>query len=116
MCIVFKETCTIKLKLTNISYHVIGIYRPHSGSVEDFIAELVTLFSKVTGFAHQNIILLGDLNINSLEEKSNKSQSLCYFMRSNCVIPVKSCATRYSPEPEKSSSLLDHIWFNCFDT
>ena len=54
------ECNAIKLKLNNISYRIIGTHRPHSGSVDDFVAELVNLFSNVRDFAHQNVILLGD--------------------------------------------------------
>ena len=88
VCNSFIETCTIKLKLNNISYHIIRVYCPHSGSVEDLTTKLVTLFSKVRELSHQNVILLGNLNIKLLEHQSNKSQSLCNFMRSNCLIPV----------------------------
>ena len=56
------ETCTIKLKFNKFSYHAIGKYRPCSGSVKDFIAELVILFPRVRGFGHHNVIMLGDSN------------------------------------------------------
>ena len=114
------ECCAMKLTMHAKVYYIVGIYRPHSGTAETFTAELVEIFTKIPNFIQQNIILLGDFNINLLETSRIPTQVLCNFMRANYLSPVINRATRYSPNPSINPSLLDHIWVNfmgnCFNS
>ena len=65
------ESCTMTVKMPdNTVYYVIGIYRPHSGSIQDFIDVLEVLFEEIPNIAGNRVIVTGDLNINLLLQKT----------------------------------------------
>ena len=35
------ECCSLKVKIMNEELVIVGIYRPHSGTVSDFVSELI---------------------------------------------------------------------------
>ena len=52
------EVCTITVRVSNSSFIILGIYRPHSGTIENFIASL-----NYQEVSNKPILLLEDLNI-----------------------------------------------------
>ena len=90
----------------------IQIYQPHSGTAETLIAELVEIFNKIPNFIQQNIILIGDFNINLMESLMNPTQVLFNFKQANYFSPIISRVSAYYPNPSVNPSLLDHVWVN----
>ena len=41
------EVCTLRVSVKSSAYYVVGIYRPHSGTVDDFIQELACVLDKI---------------------------------------------------------------------
>ena len=112
VCNNFIEINSIKLKTNRRTIYILGIYRPHSGSVEGFIDQLGIILNKIPNVSCKNVILLGDMNINLLNTSTNHVRCLIDFMQSMYFVPTIKCATRYDVFHD-SSSLLDHIWLNC---
>ena len=110
------ESCAIKITVGGKVYYILGVYRPHSGSVDGFIRELSLFLSDVPILLRSNLIIIGDLNINLFRHESNQVQALNEFMRSNFMIPVIQHATRYAPQTDIEPSLIDHIWINFVTT
>ena len=67
------EICTIKLKISNTTYNISSIYRPHSKSihVNEFRKELAKLLKNADYKKHKNI-LVGDFNINLLQHEDHQ--------------------------------------------
>ena len=104
------EVCTVDVRLYDRKVIVIGIYRPHSGSVEGFIDQInIVLGSRE--LQNRNCILAGDFNIN-LGENSTNVNSFVYNMHSSHFIPLITKPTRFPPSESHLPSLLDHIWVN----
>lgn len=66
------EINTVKVTTQSLSFIICAIYRPHGKHelVEEFTNTLCTLLEKDT-IANKKVILLGDLNINSLEHTTH---------------------------------------------
>ena len=73
--------------------HIVGIYRPHSGTAETLVAELVEIFNRIPNILHKNIILIGDFNVSLMEALKNPAEVLCSFMRPNYISSIISRAT-----------------------
>ena len=106
------EICTIKVSIYSSVYYVVGIYRPHSGTVEELLLELTNVFEKIPHLMRCNVVLLGDMNLNLLAVDNSNVQSFYNFMRSNYFAPVINCPTRYDSDSSISPTLLDQIWIN----
>ena len=112
LCNLDIELCGIIFEIDKKEYCVLGVYRPHSGTVEGFTRELNIIFNKEPSFLRKNVILLGDLNVNLLRTEDSQTKVLTNFMRSHYLAPVIKHPTRYDPQPDVSPSLIDHIWIN----
>ena len=104
------EICTVGIILDGISWNLLCIYRPHSGTIENFINSLEYILNKPE-IKNKNSIILGDINIDLLKECSS-TESFINFMQSLYFIPKITKPTRFSPIAGISPSLLDHIWIN----
>ena len=106
------EICTIELSLPNQTVVCMGIYRPHSDSVENFSNILCDILDDPY-LRNKFCIIMGDLNICLLRDNhdGNNFSNLLY---SNHFIPLISKPTRFSPVSHEAPSLLDHFWFNKF--
>ena len=111
-CNLYIEVCTIEIKLASDVYIVVGIYRPHSGNVDGFVDELGEILSNIPRPLRKKVILIGDFNVNLLNDSSSPVAKLTTFMRSNYLAPLISSATRFPTEHNISPSLLDHIWIS----
>ena len=107
------ESCSVEIIVNSKPCILIGIYRPHSDSITNFISAFENLLFSSNLISDTICIIAGDFNINSLyndsciENFTNFMHS-CYFF--NCINEP----TRY---PNHSNpSLIDHIWiYNMFN-
>lgn len=107
------ETCTVKVEMNNYYMIIIGIYRPHSGSVEDFILALEALTENPIVRNSKLVLITGDLNINLIDENSSDTKNLISFMQSKHFLPAITKPTRFpSNDNTTSPSSLDHVWIN----
>ena len=106
------EICTVEIKLNASIFILIGIYRPHSDTVQNFTSCLND-FLNTPEFSNRTIIIFGDINICLLRgDPSNIEFSNMLY--SNHFMPLITQPTRFSPISTEIPSLLDHIWINNF--
>ena len=103
------ELCTIKISFNEKNMIICGIYRPHSGTIDNFTNEIEqTLGSQI--FANTQCILAGDFNAN-LRSNDSEVDRLVQMMHSHHYLQTISDFTR--PGTSRSvASLIDHIWIN----
>ena len=106
------ETCTVKLRIKDTIYYFIGIYRPNTGTVFDFLQSLDQIFHKIRDLNKAKVIILGDFNINLMLSSCNNVTTLSNSMRSYFFLPIITDVTRYPANEISQPSLLDHVWFN----
>ena len=85
---------------------VIGLYRPPSASVDEFLSVLERKMNNITS---TNLIIMGDFNINGLIPSPTLNNYLD-LMSSFALLPHIDKVTR--PNPNGNDSLLDHTWSN----
>ena len=107
------EACALKVSINNETL-VVGIYRPHSDSVENFSRALNELLEDRSLYGCK-VCLAGDFNINSLDEGSNSCISFVNTMQSLHYMPLITKPTRFPPDENSEPTLLDHIWVNYMD-
>ena len=103
------EICTIKLSFNAKHLFISGIYRPHSGTIENFSTALEqTLSSNI--LSNAQCIFAGDFNAN-LRSNDGDVDGLIHMMQSHHYLQTITDNTR--PETAWSApSLIDHIWIN----
>ena len=103
------EICTVEIKSKNsLSIVVIGIYRPHSDSENNFVDEFRGILEN-DFLRNKHLVILGDVNINILNDNASTS----YFvntMQTFYLIPIILKPTRFRDGHQ--ASLLDQIWTN----
>ena len=104
------EICSVEVCMNNVMVLVLGIYRPHSGTVQNFNESLSSILDEPY-FRNKLCILLGDFNINLLSDDP-PTNSFIYNMQSHHFLPLITKPTRFSPVPNSQPSLIDHIWIN----
>ena len=109
------ETCSIKFQVRSYTYYVVAIYRPHSGTVQEFCNALRDVFVRLPNLSSSRVALIGDFNVNLLHQDLNV-RTLCEFLRSYFFIPTVNNVTRHSRRENIESSLLDHIWINFIES
>ena len=103
------EICSVEVKLgCNESFTILGIYRPHSGTIENFTSELLNVLNALNTHG-KNVFLMGDFNINLFNESSN-IENFKNDLYSFHFMPCITLPTRFSPN--SNPSLLDNIWIN----
>ena len=108
------EICTVKIVVGDFSCFILAIYRPHSGSINDFITVLNSILSD-SKISKSICFLAGDLNINLLNE-SQEIIDFFSFMYSSHFVPIVTKPTRFpSNNDQHTPSLIDHIWINRID-
>ena len=103
------EICTIKLSFNAKQLFICGIYRPHSGTINNFTAAIErSLESNI--FTNAQCIFAGDFNAN-LNSNDGEVDQFVHMMQSHHYLQTISDHTR--PETSWSApSLIDHIWIN----
>ena len=64
------EVCTVQIIGNGFNIFVLGIYRPHSDSVENFSDCLGNILESPI-LRGKHLVILGDLNVNLLDDSSN---------------------------------------------
>ena len=106
------EICTVKVNLVGGNhFFLLGLYRPHSGTREEFTALLDQILNS-NELRDKKCVLIGDYNINMLSD----DESVANFMNtlnSYHYFPLITKPTRFPPnELQSTPSLLDNIWIN----
>lgn len=93
------DVIRVSVEIKGTKFTVVGIYRLHSYPMQDFNSEL-------TGITCQNLIILGDKNIDLLSQGSDVE---AYVQMMNCfgLSSEISISTRVS---DNSATLIDHIF------
>ena len=71
LCVVSEilEVCTVKVNGYGLELYLLAIYRPPGGCVNGFLAEMSVMINH-NRLKNEKIVVLGDLNINLLEESN----------------------------------------------
>ena len=109
------ETCTAQLVLKNDSrmeHIVVGVYRPPTGSVENFIDTLELILSNPL-LTNKIICLTGDMNVD-ITGGGGSVNSYLSMLNSLNFIPAVTKPTRFPAESHlmHNASTLDHIFIN----
>ena len=89
------EIVSITVKYNNNYLVILGCYRPYSDTNKKFVTDLTHLFKKHSVKNKKKTILLGDLNVNLLNNSSEK-ENFMNFMQSYCFVPKITKPTRFS--------------------
>ena len=80
------EICTVEILLNNSNILVIGIYRPHSGNISNFIENLNSILDEP--YARNKLcVIVGDFNMNILSDNPQVN-SFMYNMQSYHFFPL----------------------------
>ena len=114
LCTDLIETCVAEVNIGSELMVILAVYRPHSGTVEQFCQILDELLHS-QHLRNKSLILLGDLNINLLKQHDQNIVNFMTLMQSFNFLPLITKATRFPSTVENySPSLLDQIWVNSF--
>ena len=103
------EICTVKISNENSHIFIIGVYRPHSGTIENFTLSLETVLeNRILNGA--DCLMGGDFNID-ISSNGGGSERFLDMMHSHHLLQTISGITRPSIN-NSTGSLLDHIWIN----
>ena len=112
------ESCVAKIQRKGIlenEHYIVGIYRPHTDSVEHFTEALHELLTNDM-LHNKTIIIAGDLNIDVLKRHENYVNHYLTMLNSLNFVQVINKPTRF-PNGANSfynPSCLDHIFINKF--
>ena len=105
------ETCIIKVKMGGEFIFVVGVYRPHTDTVDNFLAALDEILHH--SFLQGKLVLIvGDLNIDLTDLDSTPVNTCMNFLNSFHFLPIITKPTRFSSVDNIAPSALDHIWIN----
>ena len=110
------ETCVARIYRKNntfIEHFLVGVYRPHTDTAENFILALHELLSNDL-LRNKTVIIAGDLNINLLDRNNSHVCQYLAMLNSLNFVQTINKATRF---PNGSMSMynpscLDHISIN----
>ena len=111
------ETCVAHLfhkGLKDTTGHfIVGVYRPHTDTVENFTDSLQQLLAHCI-LRNKTIILTGDFNINITGNHNNAVQNYLSILNSLHFLPAVTKPTRfpYNNDGLQSPTTLDHIFIN----
>ena len=103
------EICTVKISSSDNEIHVCGIYRPHSGTIENFCESIEHILNDRQLLAGP-IVIAGDFNINLISDGQNIAE-FSGLMRSSHYLQVITDVT-HPGSSVAAASLIDHIWTN----
>ena len=112
VCTPVVETCVVQVKLGTNNLVILGVYRPPSGNVLDFLSDLNDILLSPL-LKNKSIIVAGDCNIDLLDINSSSVAAYMASMRSLYFLPIITKPTRFPPNDSAGHpSSLDHIWLN----
>ena len=97
------ESLFIQISNTEAPLTVGVVYRPPNGELSNFLAEIDAIFRELP---QENVIIMGDFNIDLLAENHNYE----HILYGNNIIPTISIATH--EKPGCNPSLIDNILIN----
>ena len=106
------ETCVVSVEFRGGSVCIIGVYRPHISTNENFIAALDLLLENEIIKSSKLVIIAGDMNINLLDDNSSETQNYLSYLQSKHFLPGILKPTRFSSVDRILPTCLDHIWVN----
>lgn len=105
------ESCVCRIDYDGDYLIILGIYRPHTDTVLNFLSVLECILSDDILINASVVLVAGDININIYDLTSREVEAYKNLMYSYSFIPVITRPTRFSYD-NSSSSNLDHIWIN----
>ena len=106
------EICCVNFEFFDKSFVILGIYRPPSGNIENFISELENVINSHAGI-NKTIIIAGDINLNLTDANSTQVNNYLSLLHSYSFLPAITKPTRFpSGEQYHAASTLDHIFYN----
>ena len=107
------ESCALKIKLNNSYLVILGIYRPHSDTIENFTEVLTNFLHNSIIQNADSVVVAGDMNINLNNIDSIHVNNYVSCLNSSLFLPVITKPTRFpSGDNNGNPSNLDHIWYN----
>ena len=108
------EACVVKVPFESREVVIVAVYRPPSGSVEEFINYVLSVCSDPS-IGSCEFILTGDFNIDLInyDNQTDNYRNFVYSLYSLNFFPLISIPTRLpSGNQHGRPALLDHIWLN----
>ncbi len=103
------EVLTCKLKLTNTrDIFLIVVYRPPDGDVKEFCAKLEEVLLEARTKPNVEILIGGDINIDSKQKRQNKFKIYNDFLKRNYLSNLIAAYTHFNPN-EVETSAVDHF-------
>ena len=108
------ESCVVKISFKSRFMIVVGLYRPPTGSKDQFIFSIEDILNSELIKGSDLILIAGDMNLNILLSNCPLVTRYKTLLQSYRLIPVISKPTRFSNNSDNSimPTLLDHTWFN----
>ena len=104
------EVCVVKVEIGGKMLFIIGIYRPHTGTIENFTQELESII-KNSSFKNMHCLITGDFNIDLLNQNTETTK-FTSILQSSHYFPVITKPTRFPSNNSATPTALDHIWCN----
>lgn len=97
------DSLLIEIAFTGRPMYFLCIYRLHSSTISDFCNDLDNVLS---GYARSNLIVLGDINLNILENSNDTDRYSCLMsgLGFNSVVNVPTRVTSVS------ATCIDHVF------
>ena len=102
------EICSVEILINREPMHIVAVYRPHSGTIENFTDEFETV---IQTSRNSRWCLAGDFNLD-LMKQNNEILRFVNMLHTYHFFPAINQPTRFSPNDVNISSLLDQIWTN----
>ena len=120
------EICSCRMKFGNGYMMILGIYRPHTDTISNFLLRLEEILNLEIIKRAQLVVLAGDMNIDLCNPNPVVSGGYLSLMQSLNFLPTITRPTRFSNNCTESpnlypaentgqSSNLDHIWLGKID-
>ena len=107
------EVCTVEVKINTEKIFIIGIYRPHHGTIQDFTDEMERILRNPI-FRNRRCLIAGDFNIR-MEQQNPDINRFTDCMYSYHMYPVITKPTRFPSDDLSQPSTIDLIWTNALN-
>ena len=106
------ESCAVEFVLGGMKIIIIGIYRPPTGNVIDFITILESMLNSID-LETSTVVISGDFNINLTDSEDRNTLQLSSALFSLHFFPIITKPTRFPPgNSDSTPTTIDHIWVN----
>ena len=113
MCNITIETCVCRVNFEGGYLVILGVYRPHTDSIQNFILILESILNNPILRDASMVIVAGDMNVDICDIECTQTENYLSLLHSLNFLPVITRPTRFSNNiVNDTSSNLDHIWIN----